>query len=172
MFCTNQPKMTPGATTHLFKEAYDTFPSKGNQPTTTYSPSGGHVFLSSWSSPTTNCREPIPLWPSSLRPPSTKPTMATKILSVPNASLSTILQLLTTPRQSSKFVQRRPTNSTSTFLPIRMRPNVAPPNSCLMSLTRSGTTILKTQTFSTQRSRPLTSWPSLTPTAEGYMPSI
>ena len=46
-------------------------PSKGNQPTTTCLPSGGHFFRSSWSSPTTNWGEPIPLWPSSPRPPST-----------------------------------------------------------------------------------------------------
>jgi hypothetical protein len=52
-----------------------------------------------------------------------------KNLSVPNASLSTTIPSPTMPRQSSKSVQRQPTNPTSMIMPVMRRPNVASPNS-------------------------------------------
>ena len=79
---------------------------------------------------------------------------------VPNASLSTMIPSPMMRRKSSEFVQRQPTNPALTILPFTRRPNVASSNSYAMLSTRSGIMISKTQTFSTQRSRPLTSWPS------------
>jgi hypothetical protein len=101
----------------------------------------------------------------------TNQSMAMPRLFVPSASPSTIKTSPMTPRQSSEFVRRRPTNPASMTTPVMKRPNVALQNFFATLLMRSGTMISKTPIPSTPRSRPSTSWPSLTPTAGGYMPS-
>ncbi len=150
--------MTPDATNHLFKEAYDTYPPLEGKPT-------DDDLLA-----IKECLRPLLMVISYdqlkgiHRPPSTKLNMATPNSYVPSASPSTIKTMPTMPHQSSGFVHRRPINPASMTTPITKRPSVALPNFFAMLLTRSGTTILKMLIPSTLRSRPSTSWPSSTPT--------
>ncbi len=130
--------MTPDAITHLFKEAYDTFPPLEGKPT-------DDDLLA-----IKECLLPLLMVISYdqlngiHRPPSTKLNMATPNLYVPSASPSTIKTTPTMPHQSSGFVQKRPINPASMTTPVTKRPNVALPNFFAMSLTRSGTMISKT----------------------------
>ena len=164
--------MTPDAITRLFKEAYDTFPPLEGKPTEDgllaiqrtlllllmvipYDQLGGIHSLVAILTEATKYEanhgnkkivrpQRLPLYDD------------------------TIANEATTVVQS---VQRRPTNPALMIMPVMRRPNVALPNFCAMLSTRSGTTISKTPTFFTQRSRPSTSWPSSMPTVEGYTPS-
>ena len=80
MLCNNQPQMTPDAITRLLKEAYDTFPPLDGKPTNDNLLAIQRTLLPLLMViPYDQLGGTHPLWPSSLRPPSTKPTMATKI---------------------------------------------------------------------------------------------
>ena len=137
--------MTPNAITRLFKEAYNTFPSLEGKPTNNnvlairrtllpllmvipYDQLGGTHSL-------------VAILTEAAK---YKADHGNKNSYVPNAFLSTMIPSLMTPRQSSEFMQRWPTNPTLMIMPVMRWPNVASPNSYAMSSTRSGTTILKT----------------------------
>ncbi len=163
--------MTPNAITRLFKEAYDTFPPLEGKPT-------DDNLLAIW-------RTLLPLLMvisydqlGGIHSVVAILTEATKYKAdhgnkkiVRPQRLPLYDNTIADSATSPESVQRRPTNPALMIMPVMRRPNVASPNSCAMLSTRSGTTISKTQTFFTQRSRPSTSWPSLTPTVEGYTPS-
>jgi hypothetical protein len=161
--------MTPDAITRLFKEAYayDTFPPLEGKPTDDDLLAIRECILPLLMVIPYDQLEGI----HSLTAILTNQSMAMPRLFVPSASPSTIKTSPMTPRQSSEFVRRRPTNPASMTTPVMKRPNVALQNFFATLLMRSGTMISKTPIPSTPRSRPSTSWPSLTPTAGGYMPS-
>jgi hypothetical protein len=140
----------PDAITRLFKEAYDTFPPLEGKPTDNnllaiqrtllpllmvipYNQLGGTHSL-------------VAILTEAAK---YQADHGNKNLDVPNASLSTMIPSPTTPGQSSKVVQRQPTNPALTILPVTRQPYVALPNSYAMSLTRFGITFSKMQTFST-----------------------
>ena len=153
--------MTPNTITRLFKEANDTFPPLKGKPTNNNLLVIQRTLLSS---PHGHPLRPIGGTHSLVAILTKAATYGAdhgnKNLYVLNASLSMMIPSPTMPRQSSEFMQRQPTNPASTILPVTRQPNGASPNSYAMSSMRSGITISKMQTFSTQRSRPSTSWPS------------